>query len=852
MNKVFKIVWSQALKTWVVASELTKSKSKSKSTVDAKTAWAVVSALATLSGTVYAASGIDGGATSGGSNGTAISACKGGSQAQAIGSNAIAIGCDSEANNNDGKSGDTNIQLVNRKNPGNPYTGTEYLMQNAASTAIGYRAKAANASIALGDKAQATDVGIAIGLGAESLANSAIALGSMAQAKGNTAFALGRQSVAAGHYATAIGNVAYAKSDSSIAMGHSATADGYRAIAIGGADSKKAPSDGVSDGAGYQASTQTLAKGEQAIAVGSGASATQNNALALGSGAVASLVGGVAIGQDSQTTASNKQAYLTGAAAPKAVVSIGAKGSERRMQHVSAGAEDTDAVNVSQLKAVHTLAEKGWKVSAQGANTSTVAPGDVVDFSNTDGNLKVAKGAANQKLTIDLNKDIKLDSLTINNGGPVLNKTGINLNNQKITNVKEGTNEGDAVNVFQLDKSIKNLNIELTGKGLNFLTNDGTLIHRDLGTTLVVKGDAITDGTYSGNNIKTIAGKEGALAVQIADSPKFGEIVINDEGRISGLKAGVAGTDAVNVDQLKEAAGKGWNVTAQGKDISVVAPESTVDFGNADGNIVVSKEGNNLKFDLAKDLTGDSLTINNGGPVINRTGINLNNTKIVNLTEGTNDGDAVNVKQLTKQITNVTNNLTAKGLNFSGNEGGAIHRDLGTTLAIKGAATTAGEYSGHNLKTVANADGSMALQMAESPKFGNVTINDAGRITGLEKGVEDTDAVNVSQLKDASGKGWNVTAQGKDISLVAPESTVDFGNADGNIVVTKEGNNLKFDLAKDLTGDSLTINNGGPVLSKTGLNLNHTKITNLQAGSEDTDGVNVKQLKDLKAEGLNF
>ncbi len=283
-----------------------------------------------------------------------------------------------------------------------------------------------------------------------------------------------------------------------------------------------------------------------------------------------------------------------------------------------------------------------------------------------------------------------------------------------------------------------------------------------------------------------------------------------------------------------------------------MAPESTVDFGNTDGNVVVSKEGNKLSFDLAKDLTGDSFTINNGGPVINRTGINLNNTKIVNLTEGTDEGDAVNVKQLNKQITNVTNNLTAKGLNFAGNEGAAIHRDLGTTLAIKGAAITVGDYSGQNLKTVANADGTLALQMANAPKFGNVIINDEGRITGLEKGVSDTDAVNVSQLKDASGKGWNVTAQGQNSSLVAPESTVDFGNTDGNVVVSKEGNNLSFDLAKDLAGDSFTINNGGPVLSKAGLDLKNTKVTNLQAGSDDTDGVNVKQLKDLKAEGLNF
>ncbi|MGO3859932.1 MAG: ESPR-type extended signal peptide-containing protein, partial [Neisseriaceae bacterium] len=580
MNKVFKIIWSQVLKSWVVASELSKSKTKSKSSVANKTALITLSALTGLAGSAYAQQGVGGGQATGGSNGTAISACNGKqNQAQAIGNHAIAIGCEAEANNNANSNNATNIQLVNRHNPGNPQVGQEYLMVNAASTAIGYRAKALNASIAFGDNAQATNVGIAIGLGAESLNNSAIALGSLAQAKGNTSFALGRQSVAENDFSTAIGNVAYAKSESSIAMGHSATAEGYRAIAIGAADSKNAPGDGVSRGAGYQVNSQTLAKGEDSIAFGGGANATQRDALAIGAfskssgakavaigtgsnagaaeavaigqgatalteggvalgrGAKVNEVGSIALGQNSATSVSNEQGYLTNTAAPKSIVSVGSTGNERRIQHVSAGAKDTDAVNVSQLKAVHNIASKGWNVTTQGTGSTNVAPGGTVDFSNTDGNIVVSK--TNNNIQLNLDKKITADEITINNGGPVVNKKGINLNNTKIINLVEGVADGDAVNVKQLTNNINQVTNHLTAKGLNFSANNGGVVHRDLGTELAIKGEATTEGTFSGGNLKTVAKPDGSINIQMADAPKFGDITINNDGRITGVKDGV-------------------------------------------------------------------------------------------------------------------------------------------------------------------------------------------------------------------------------------------------------------------------------------------------------------------------
>jgi hypothetical protein len=84
-----------------------------------------------------------------------------------------------------------------------------------------------------------------------------------------------------------------------------------------------------------------------------------------------------------------------------------------------------------------------------------------------------------------------------------------------------------------------------------------------------------------------------------------------------------------------------------------------------------------------------------GGDTYNTT-TKQGGTVIHNVAAGTSGGDAVNVDQLNQQ----GSELTAKGLNFAGNSGAAVHTNLGDTLMIAGAATTAGTYSGNNLKTV--------------------------------------------------------------------------------------------------------------------------------------------------------
>ncbi|WP_408953827.1 hypothetical protein [Lysobacter sp. Hz 25] len=492
---------------------------------------------------------------------------------------------------------------------------------------------------------------------------------------------------------------------------------------------------------------------------------------------------------------------LTIAGGPS-VTSAGINAGNQVITNVAAGVAGTDGVNKSQLDAVGATANAGFNVSAQGANSTNVAPGQTVDFNNSDGNIVVSKTGADDNVAFDLADDITVNSVTagattLNNtgltiaGGPSVTSAGINAGNQVITNVAAGVAGTDGVNKSQLDAVAGGA----TTQGMNFTGNDATAgdVHRDLGQTLSIRGDATAAGTYSGGNIKTVTDPTtGAINVQLADSPKFGNVVINDggSGRISGVTAGTAATDAVNKSQLDAVgatANAGFNVSAQGANSTNVAPGETVDFNNSDGNIVVSKTGadDNVAFDLADDITVNSVTagattLNNtgltiaGGPSVTSAGINAGNQVITNVAAGVAGTDGVNKSQLDA----VAGGATTQGMNFTGNDAtaGDVHRDLGQTLSIRGDATAAGTYSGGNIKTVTDpTTGAINVQLADSPKFGNVIVNDGdtGKISGVtaaDLSAASTEAVNGSQLfqtnQDAVALGNRVTTNEGNIAAL--------------------------------------------------------------------------------------
>nr|WP_255610785.1 hypothetical protein [Lysobacter sp. ESA13C] len=844
-------------------------------------------------------------------------------------------------------------------------TGTTANSSSAIGGAVAIgRAQTANGNgaVAIGDPNTATGTGaVAVGADNNASGQGAVALGNLNTANGQGSVAIGNSSSAVPAGAVAIGDGASAGIARSVALGSGSTtaaAVGTASTVIRGTTynfAGTAPTSTVSVGtAGAERTVTNVAAGRlsgtstdavngsqlfatnqavQAAGAGFGLTAQGANgsnvdpseAIDLrntdGNIAVSKVAGDNNVNFDladditvNSVTAGNSRLNNTGLtiAGGPSVTSAGINAGNQVITNVAAGVAGTDGVNKSQLDAVGATANAGFNVSAQGANSTNVAPGETVDFNNSDGNIVVSKTGADDNVNFDLADDITVNSVTAGNsrldntglvitGGPSVTSAGINAGNQVISNVAAGVAGTDGVNKSQLDAvgATANAGFNVSAQGANgtnvapgqtvdLKNTDGNILVSKTGADDNVNFDLADDITV--NSVTAGATTLNNTGLVITGGPSVTSAGINAGNQvITNVAAGVAATDGVNKSQLDAVgatANAGFNVSAQGANSTNVAPGETVDLRNSDGNIVVSKTGadDNVAFDLADDITVNSVTagattLNNtgltiaGGPSVTSAGINAGNQVITNVAAGVAGTDGVNKSQLDA----VAGGATTQGMNFTGNDAtaGDVHRDLGQTLSIRGDATAAGSYSGGNIKTVTDpTTGAINVQLADSPKFGNVVINDggSGRISGVTAGTAATDAVNKSQL-DAVGAtanaGFNVSAQGANSTNVAPGETVDFSNSDGNIVVSKTGadDNVAFDLADDITVNSVTagattLNNtgltiaGGPSVTSAGINAGNQVITNVAAGVAGTDGVNKSQLDAVAGGsttlGMNF
>ncbi len=559
-------------------------------------------------------------------------------------------------------------------------------------------------------------------------------------------------------------------------------------------------------------------------------------------------------------------------------------GDTGRISGVEDGVDGKDAVNMNQLDDVATVANAGWNVTDAAGNAANIGPAGEVKFASADGNLAVAQTGADDAgvINLTLNRDLDLDSVTAGNSvlntdgltianGPSITTGGIDAGGKVIGNVAAGVAGTDAVNVSQLADQGR----DLTAKGLNLAGNTGTG-HLNLGDTLSVLGGGSTPGSYSGANLKTEVDAAGNLNITLADAPKFGNITVNDSGRISGVEDGVDGKDAVNMDQLDDVAtvaNAGWNVTDAAGNAANIGPAGEVKFTSADGNLAVDQTGADdagvINLTLNRDLDLDSVTAGNSvlntdgltianGPSITTGGIDAGGKVIGNVAPGVAGTDAVNVSQLADQ----GRDLIAKGLNLAGNTG-AGHLNLGDTLSVLGGGSTPGSYSGANLKTEVDAAGNLNITLADAPKFGNITVNDSGRISGVEDGVDGKDAVNMDQLDDVAtvaNAGWNVTDAAGNAANIGPAGEVKFTSADGNLTVAQTGADdagvINLTLNRDLDLDSVTAGNSvlntdgltianGPSITTGGIDAGGKVIGNVAAGVAGTDAVNMNQLDDV-------
>ena len=343
-----------------------------------------------------------------------------------------------------------------------------------------------------------------------------------------------------------------------------------------------------------------------------------------------------------------------------------------------------------------------------------------------------------------------------------LTDKGLNNGGNTITNVAEGKNGTDAVNVNQLNK----VEAKINEGGLTFAGNSGTPHKANLNTTVNIKGGKDnTDATQfdDGKNVMTTVNKN-TVTVAIKKTPEVEGINIIDkdgkvkvkltqtneglkvsdgndkETRITNVAEGKNGTDAVNVKQLNAAK---TEVTA-GDNIDVVSRTG------ANGQTIYKVS--------AKGINDTSAAVKAGSNHVEVTkAANTHKDGSTTITDYTVDLSKETKEDIKKGVDAHTE-VTTKGLTFNADHGTTGVKKLGSKVAVNG--------DGKNITTTADENGvkvSMKDDIkvnsvtAKEVKVGDVNINENGinaggkRITNVAPGKDGTDAVNVNQLKYVAG-----------------------------------------------------------------------------------------------------
>lgn len=517
---------------------------------------------------------------------------------------------------------------------------------------------------------------------------------------------------------------------------------------------------------------------------------TANNAVAIGNGAGVSVEGGVALGVGS-VASTDAGALGYGAAegetgiawkATNGAVSVGSsvegKKITRQITNVAAGTEDTDAVNVAQLKKVSEAAasaSQGWKLKTQNGNASDVKPGATVEF---DGDANIQVGNDGNKVSVTLKNQLTgiqsiigagegAGSISFADGGiKINNKVTINKDG-KITGVAAGAiteNSTDAVNGSQLHavateagkhttlSNGKNTTVESTVKDgqtdykvnvagdltdITSVANGDSKINLNKDSIIISNGNKYFAITNSGIGMSYIGADYSAKSIMLGENGTTISGGLNVAGsKITGVAAGEADTDAVNVSQLKkvsDTANAGWNLSTNGvaTEATNVKPGDYVDF-SGDKNISVSHDGTKVQVELNKNID------------VNYVQTNALNSKY-NLSVGTMAENGI-----MPFLVNSTGAFYAANNNFSVDKDGKV---IATAGEIGNVVLQNGVYTGNSALRdgelyVGDASGNYSQITTTGAKLGQVTIAADGKISGVAAGVEKTDAVNVGQLKD--------------------------------------------------------------------------------------------------------
>jgi len=668
MNHVFKIIWNKVNQCWVAVSELSKSVGKSSQT-DTRKALNVIIGAAVLAGATTSAMAEtnvvvnDKGTVIGGTGAVAdrTNAVVLGNSANSNTADSIAIGTGAKVEGNadynqyniaiGNKARSTNKETVAIGNNANGWGSGGIAIGSGSNapfrgTAVGYGTKASDEgwATAIGNESNASGRGaIAMGNGAKSSGNDAIALGFITNASGENAVTIGVRSFATGKsasaygsntkasggYSTAIGAEANTTGYLSTALGHRAKAEGHLSTALG---SHSWSEGGGSAALGYQA----RAIGNNSIAIGSESTSSAQDALALGGGANASGMSSIAIGESTKAEGYNS-------------VALGSDSTNTHENSVALGSSSAGAKNVFN--------DAATKLESfdDGANSKTIN----------------YNGTSSYKTIITYGYSFTKEStgaVSVGDGSLV----------RQIQNVGAGritATSNDAVNGSQLYQAYYNagFNIQNNGTETSRINTHGKVNFVNGENTEVVVKDGENAAEIKVNAKDTSASVEaGSDAITVT---------VGEPTKVTG-KDGVTVTTVTNYkvdlsqktkDEIKNAGGRGFNVTASASEGTVVneVTEETVQSTATKMDKLTLDAGKNIKLTHKKGkvlsvavsdtptftnvtTTGD---LNVGGTVHAHGGLDVHNNRIVNVADPKDPTDAVNKRYVDNAVKNINNNI---------------------------------------------------------------------------------------------------------------------------------------------------------------------------------------------------
>ena len=567
------------------------------------------------------------------------------------------------------------------------------------------------------------------------------------------------------------------------------------------------------------ATMATTAK--NAVILGNNANATVDDGVALGSGSEASVAAGVA-GYDVVNKAASTDTSATWTSTLAAVsvgvpTAGGAATATRQITGVAAGMQDTDAVNVAQLKQVAAAAEDAGNTTLNFTGddaTATIARGNgqtlnitggATEFTTADniGVVKDGDNALKVKLAKDLtmadgsiafDNDVKLSSAGLSNGG------------QKITNVAAGEADTDAVNVSQLKGStIKSGTATYADNGTGSMT-----LTMENGDTVTVSGlqDKYINGASLANNTLTITRNDGTnftvdnIATMDDISGQVGNVALNFAGDDSTAKVTTKNNGTLNITG------------------------GAASDNLSDNNIGVVKSGDDtLQVKLSKDLNGLN-SVRVGGSAAGE-GIYIANQTVANTNGGSETGNYIT------GLSNITWNPETNGY-------------------VSGRAATEDQ-----LKSVYDTiNSNVAANKVVAGK--NITVTELANGAGTQVALADDVTLGDAAGNNVAMSGTNGTITAGDggsnkVAIDGTNSTITAGTGDGKVTV--DGNNGLVTVG-DATKGAVSIGNqtvegtktDGTTDSQSGkyvTGLDNTKWDPANTGIVEDRAATEGQLKDV-------